>query len=72
MPTLDASTTATFAATGLSASTIYGIFIGLVGQAVDFMLWLLQVTWPFLLVLAFIYLMWKIAHKFLGFGRSGR
>jgi len=69
LPTLTATTTAVFSSVGLSASTIYNVFVGLVGSAVDFGLWLCQVSWPYLLVLGFIYLVWKLAHKFLGFGR---
>jgi len=69
MPTLDATTTAAFTATGLNATTIYTVFVGLTQSAVSFGLWLVQVSWPFLLVVAFIYLMWSLAHKFLGFGR---
>jgi len=69
MPALNASTTAVFSAIGLNASDIYGIFTGLIGTAVSFMLWMIQVSWPFLLGLAFIYLMYKLAHKFTGFGR---
>jgi len=69
MPSLNATTTAVFASIGLSASEIYAIFVGLVGTAVSFMLWMIQVSWPFLLGLAFIYLMYKLAHKFMGFGR---
>lgn len=69
MPTLTASSSAVFTSTGLSATSIYNTFVSLIGTAVDFMLWMVQVSWPYLLVLAFIYLMWKIAHKFTGFGR---
>lgn len=69
MPTLDATSTAQFTSVGLNATTIYNVFTGLVGSAVSFGLWLIQVSWPFLLVIAFIYLMWRIAHKFTGFGR---
>jgi len=69
MPTLTATSSAVFTSIGLSASTIYNIFVALVGTAVDFGLWLVQVSWPFLLGIAFIYLMWKLAHKFTGFGR---
>jgi hypothetical protein len=69
MPTLGTSTEAVFTATGLDASSIYGVFTSLVGTAVDFMLWMIQVSWPFLLGIAFIYLMYKLAHKFMGFGR---
>ena len=69
MPTLSASTTAVFSAVGISPSSIYGTFTGLVGSAVDFGLWLIQVSWPFLLAIGFIYLLWKIAHKFMGIGR---
>ena len=69
MPALDATSSAQFASVGLNATTIYNIFIGLVNSAVAFGLWLIQVAWPFLLVIAFIYLMWRLAHKFTGFGR---
>jgi len=69
MPTLTASTTAVFTSVGLTASTIYDTFTGLVGTAVGFMLWMIEVSWPFLLAIAFIYLMYKLAYKFMGFGR---
>jgi len=69
MPTLNATTTAVFNSIGLDASDIYDTFVGLVGTAVRFGLWLIQVAWPFLLGIAFIYLMWRLAHKFMGFGR---
>jgi len=69
MPTLNATTTAVFSSVGLSASDIYDVFTGLIGTAVSFMLWLIQVAWPFMLAIAFIYLMYRMAHKFTGFGR---
>jgi len=69
MPSLDATTTAVFSSIGINASAIYSIFVTLVGQAVSFGLFLVQVSWPFMLGIAFIYLMWRMAHKFTGFGR---
>jgi len=69
MPTLNATTTAVFDSVGLSASDIYSVFTTLIGTAVSFMLWLIQVSWPFLLAIGFIYLMYRLAHKFTGFGR---
>lgn len=69
MPTLNATTTAVFSSIGLTASDIYNVFVSLVGTAVSFGLWLIQVSWPFLLGIAFIYLMWRIAHKYMGIGR---
>jgi len=69
MPTLGATTTAVFTSIGLNAQTIYDVFVALVGSAVSFGLFLVQVSWPFLLGIAFIYLMWRLAHKFTGFGR---
>lgn len=69
MPALNASTTAVFTSIGLDASDIYDVFVALVGTAVSFGLWLIQVAWPFLLGIAFIYLMWRLARKFMGFGR---
>jgi len=67
MPTLSASSSAIFTSVGLDASSIYSIFTGLIGTSVDFAMWLIQVSWPFLLGIAFIYLMWKLASKFLLF-----
>jgi len=67
MPALGATSTAVFTSIGLTASSIYSIFTGLIGTAVDFSLWLIQVSWPFLLGAAFIYLMWRLASKFLLF-----
>ena len=69
MPSLNASTTAVFSSIGLNAADIYAVFVSLVGTAVSFGLWMIQVSWPFLLGIAFIYLMYKLAHKFTGFGR---
>jgi len=66
MPALSASSTAVFASIGLVPADIYAVFTGLVGTAVDFGLWLIQVSWPFLLGIAFIMLMWRLAHRFLG------
>lgn len=69
MPTLTSTSTAVFNSIGLSASTIYATFVALIGTAVDFGLFLVQVSWPFLLGIAFIYLLWRLAHKFMGIGR---
>jgi len=69
MPALDASTTAVFSSVGLSASSIYSVFTGLVGSAVAFGLWLIQVAWPFMLVIGLIYLLWGIARRFMHIGR---
>jgi len=69
MPTLSTTTEAVFTSVGLDASDIYTVFVSLIGTAVDFMLWMIQVSWPFLLGIAFIYLMYRLAHKFTGFGR---
>lgn len=69
MPDLNATTTAVFESVGIDASTIYTTFTGLIGTAVSFGLWMIQVSWPFLLGVGFIYLMWRLAHKFLGMGR---
>jgi len=69
MPSLNATTTAVFNSVGIDAATIYATFVNLIGTAVSFMLWMIQVSWPFLLGIAFIYLMYRLAHKFMGFGR---
>lgn len=69
MPTMSASTTAVFSSVGLTASTIYGVMTSLIGTAVDFGLWLIQLSLPFLLVLGFIYLIVRIMYKFTGLGR---
>lgn len=69
MPSLNATTTAVFNSVGISAQSIYSTFTALIGTAVDFMLWMIQTAWPFLLGIAFIFLMYRLAHKFMGFGR---
>jgi len=66
MPTLNASTTAVFSATGLSAETIYDVIVSLIGTAVNFGLFLVQTYWPFMLVLGFIGLLIGIAKKYMG------
>jgi len=68
MPTLNASTSAVFTAIGLSASDIYAIFVALVGTTVSFGLWLIQVTWPFLLGAGLIYGLIRVLYRFTGFG----
>jgi len=69
MPTLTASTTAVFTSVGLSAQTIYDVFTGLFGTGIDFGLWLIQVSFPFILVLGLIYVMWRIVKRVAGLGR---
>lgn len=72
MPALSATSTAVFNSVGISASAIYSVFTGLIGTAVDFSLWLVQVSWPFLLVIGFILLLWGMANKYHFFGSRGR
>jgi hypothetical protein len=69
LPTMNATTTAVFAATGLDASSIFALFVGLINTAVSFGLWLIQVAWPFLLVIGFILLMWGIARYYSKIGK---
>jgi len=66
MPTLDATSSAVFASVGISASTIYNVFVTLVQMTVAFSLWLIQVVWPFLLAIIFIYALWRIIHMYRG------
>lgn len=68
MPTLSATSTAVFTSIGLSASSIYSTFVGLIGTAVDFGLWLIQVGWPFILGFGLITLLWGLSRRFI-FGR---
>jgi len=72
MPALTASSSAIFTSIGLSAQSIYTTFVALVGTAVDFSLWLIQVSWPFLLGIAFIFLMWGLAKRYFFGGGAGR
>lgn len=72
MPALDATTTAVFASVGISPSSIYGIFQSLIGVAVSFGMWLIQVGWPFWLGLAFILFLYGIATHYRLFGMGGR
>jgi len=69
MPTLSGTTSAVFASVGLDAEDIYDTLVALISTSLDFGLWLIQVGWPFLLVVGFVYAMYRIAHTFLGLGR---
>jgi len=69
MPTLGATSSAVFTSVGLDAQDIYDTLVALIATSVDFGLWLIQVSWPFLLVTGFVYLMYRLAHKFVGLGR---
>jgi len=70
MPSLNATTTAVFASVGLDPSSIYALFVSLVNVAVSFGLWLIQVSWPFLLAIGFIYLMWRLARHYMSVGKA--
>jgi len=69
MPTMTATTSAIFNTVGLDADTIYDTLVALIGTSVDFGIWLIQLSWPFLLIAGFVYLMVRVAHKFTGLGR---
>jgi len=69
MPTLSATSSAVFSDVGLDPSDVYETFTALIGTAVDFGLWLVQVAWPFYLTIGFIYLVYHLARKFTGLGR---
>lgn len=68
MPTLNATTTQVFTSVGLSASEIYQLFLGLISVAVSFGLWMIQVAWPFMLAIGFIYLMYRLARRYMSVG----
>jgi len=72
MPSLNATTTAVFSAIGLDASSIYATFVALIGTAVSFGLWLIQVSWPFMLGIGFIFLMYILARRFMAVGAASR
>lgn len=69
MPTLSATSSAVFSSVGLDANVIYTTMTGLIGTAIDFGLWLVELSLPFLLVLGFIYLIVRLMYKFTGLGR---
>jgi len=70
LPTLDATTTAVFASIGINPSTVYSVFTALVSTTVSFLLWLVQVTWPFLLGILLILALWRIIHYYRGTARQ--
>jgi hypothetical protein len=72
LPPLNDNTASVFAAVNLNPTEIYGTFTSLVGVAVSFGLWLIQVAWPFILVMAFILVIWQIANKYRRIGRIRR
>lgn len=69
MPTLSATSTALFTSLGLTASSIYNTFISMIGTAVDFGMWSIQVALAPLLIIGFLYFMWRMIRRFMGFGR---
>lgn len=69
MPSLATSTQAVFTSIGLDAQSIYDTFVALIGTALDMGLWLVQVSFPFILGLGFIYLMYRLVGKFMHLGR---
>lgn len=70
MPSMDATTTAVFTSVGLNASSIYTIFTNLIGTAVSFSLWMIQVAWPFWLAIGLILMLLGLARRYHFFGRS--
>jgi hypothetical protein len=73
MPALNATTTAIFSSVGIVPGDIYSVFVSLIGQAVSFGLWLIQVAWPFLLAIALISVLWGLANHYRhASGASGR
>jgi uncharacterized membrane protein len=69
MPTLDATTSAVLSTVGISGTTIYTFFYGIFGQAIFVGLWLIQLIWPFLLVIGILVLVVKVAGKALHWHR---
>lgn len=55
--------------TGVNSASVFEVYRGLIGQSVYFGLWLIQVTWVFLLAIGFIYLLYRIAKHFTFIGR---
>jgi len=69
MPTLDATTSAVLASTGVSGSTLYSFLQVIFGQALNVGIWLVEAIWPFLLVVGIIALFVKVASKMLHWHR---
>lgn len=55
--------------TGVNTASVYNAYLGLIGQSVFFGLWLVQVSWVFILVIGFIYLLYRIVLHFTSLGR---
>jgi hypothetical protein len=73
MPALNATTTEIFRSVGINPTEIYNTFTALIGTAVSFGLWLIQVAWPFLLAIALISVLWGLANHYRhASGASGR
>jgi len=51
---MDATTTAIFTATGISASSLTAFLQTIFGQALSFAIYVVETTWPFWLVLGLI------------------
>jgi hypothetical protein len=72
MPILDATTTAVFDSVGITATSLYTMLQTLIGMSISFGIWLIELTFPFLLVLAFIGVIVGLVYAFLHFGKHRR
>jgi len=69
MPTIDATTSAVLAATGIQGTTLYTFLQTIFGQALNVGIWLVEAIWPFLLVVGIIALFAKVGSKMLHWHR---
>jgi len=72
VPTLDATTTAVFASVGVTPTSLYTMLQTMIGMAISFGIWLIELSFPFLLVLAFIGVIIGLVYAFLHFGKHRR
>jgi len=69
MPTLDATTTAAFAAAGVTPSVLYSWVQYMFSYSISVGIWIFQALLPFWLILAFIGLLVGVVYTIVRFGK---
>jgi len=63
---MDATTTAIFTATGISATQATGFLQVIFSQALSFGIYVTELVWPYLLVAALLYTAWRVGRSLMG------
>jgi len=63
---MDATTTAIFTATGISATQITAFLSSVFGQGLSFGIYVVETVWPYVLVAALLYTAFRVGRSLLG------